>query len=147
MYVSFAAMVAITAVVGWQVWGRYVLNDTPAWAERTALLLVLYFSLLGAAVGVREQFHLGIVFVRDALPERARRPVEILNHLLVGGFGAGMMWFGSALAAVTASHGIPTLHISESFTYLPIPLSGAAIVFFSGEHLLRMLARAGGEAA
>jgi len=28
------ALVLLVGVTGWQVWGRYVLNDTPTWAER-----------------------------------------------------------------------------------------------------------------
>ena len=140
LWICLVGLVAITAVVGWQVWGRYVLNDTPVWAERTSLLLVLYFSLLGAAVGVREQFHLGIVFIRDALPPALRMPVRVVIHLLIGGFGAGMVWFGSQLAAATWTHSIPTIGISESFTYVPVPLAGAAIVLFSLEHLLAIFA-------
>jgi TRAP-type C4-dicarboxylate transport system permease small subunit len=140
LWICLAGLVAITAVVGWQVWGRYVLNDTPVWAERTSLLLVLYFSLLGAAVGVREQFHLGIVFIRDGLPAALRIPVRVGIHILIGGFGAGMVWFGSQLAAAIWTHSIATIGISESFTYFPIPLAGAAIVLFSIEHLLALFA-------
>jgi TRAP-type C4-dicarboxylate transport system permease small subunit len=122
LWVGFAALVLITAVVGWQVWGRYVLNDTPVWAEASSLLLVLYLSMLGAAVGVREEFHLGIVFVRDRLPPPWRRLVLALNHLLVGIFGAGMGWYGAELARSTLTHGIPTLGISQSVAYLPAPM-------------------------
>ena len=126
-------------MAGWQVFGRYVLNDTPVWAERGALLLVLYCALLGAAVGVRDQEHLSILFVREALPARARHVADLVTHLLVGGFGAGMVWFGVQLSATTWTHTIPTLGFSESFTYLPIPLSGALIVLFSFEHVLNLL--------
>lgn len=138
LWVGFAALVLITAVVGWQVWGRYVLNDTPVWAEASSLLLVLYLSMLGAAVGVREEFHLGIVFVRDRLPPPWRRLVLALNHLLVGIFGAGMGWYGAELARSTLTHGIPTLGISQSVAYLPAPIAGIAIAFFAFEHLCRL---------
>lgn len=138
LWVGFAALVLITAVVGWQVWGRYVLNDTPIWAEASSLLLVLYLSMLGAAVGVREEFHLGIVFVRDRLPPPWRRLVLALNHLLVGIFGAGMGWYGAELARSTLTHGIPTLGISQSVAYLPAPIAGIAIAFFAFEHLCRL---------
>lgn len=139
MAISSVGIVAVCAVVGWQVWGRYVLNDTPIWAERTALLLVLYFGLLGAAAGVRDGAHLGISFIVDALPVHPRRIATTFAHVVVGAFGAGMAWYGWDLAAAVVTHTIPTLGISESWTYVPIPLSGAAILLFSVEHL--MLAR------
>ena len=56
--------------------GRYVLNDTPTWAESTALVLVLYVTMLGAAVGVRDAGHIGLesllILAPDALQAEAR---------------------------------------------------------------------------
>ncbi len=129
-------MVAMTGVILWQVWGRYVLNDTPDWAERTALLLVLYFALIAAAVGVRNRGHLNISFVQNMLPERVRYVMIIVSHLLVAGFGGGMVFYGYQLAAVTWNQTIPTIGLPAGFTYIPIPLSGALIVLFSIEHML-----------
>ena len=40
-------LVLIIACVSYQVFGRYVLNNTPTWAESLALLLVLYETMLG----------------------------------------------------------------------------------------------------
>jgi len=54
MYVAVTGLAGIVAVVAAQVFGRYVLNDTPIWAESTALVLILYVTMLGAAVGVRD---------------------------------------------------------------------------------------------
>lgn len=53
MYVAVAGLLGIVGVVAYQVFGRYVLNDTPTWAESLALVLVLYVTMFGAAVGVR----------------------------------------------------------------------------------------------
>jgi TRAP-type transport system small permease protein len=36
MYVAVAGLIGIVATVALQVFGRYVLNDTPTWAESTA---------------------------------------------------------------------------------------------------------------
>ena len=51
MYAAVLGLVGIVATVGYQVFGRYVMNDTPTWAESTALVLILYVTMLGAAVG------------------------------------------------------------------------------------------------
>ena len=44
----------------WQVIGRYIFNDTPTWAEALALLLVLFVTAFGLAVGVRDAGHIGL---------------------------------------------------------------------------------------
>jgi TRAP-type C4-dicarboxylate transport system permease small subunit len=62
-----------------QVFGRYVLNDTPSWAESTALVLVLYVTMFGAAVGVRDA---GISGLIPSSPDACRAPqhlVEIMS--------------------------------------------------------------------
>ena len=84
---SSVALVLLVVFTGWQVWGRYVLNDTPTWTEKAALLLILMVALPMAAVGLRENFHLGIDFVSDLLPARARLWLKVVNSVVLGVFG------------------------------------------------------------
>ena len=78
LWLSAMGLIAMTAFTGWQVFGRYVLNDSPQWVERTALLLVLYFSFLAGAVGVREESHLGISFINESMPPHLRKSVMVV---------------------------------------------------------------------
>ncbi len=139
MFVAVAGLVGIVGVVATQVFGRYVLNDTPVWAESTALVLVLYVTLLGAAVGVRDAGHIGMESLLVLVPERIRNRMELLIHALVATFGAIMSWNGAILAASVAPYKIPTLGISEAFNQAPLVISGALIVLFSIEHIIALL--------
>ena len=94
--------------------GRYVMNDTPTWAEALALVLVLYVPLFGAAVGVRDAGHIGMESLLVLVPEKWRLRLEIVIHVLVGAFGALMAWNGAMLAHLGhATYKIPTLGIPE----------------------------------
>ena len=139
MYIAVAGLIGIVGVVAIQVFGRYVLNDTPVWAESTALVLVLYVTLLGAAVGVRDAGHIGMESLLVLVPERIRSRMELLIHALVASFGAIMSWNGAILAESVAPYKIPTLGISEAFNQLPLVISGALIVLFSIEHIIALL--------
>lgn len=139
MYIAVAGLVGIVGVVATQVFGRYVLNDTPVWAESTALVLVLYVTLLGAAVGVRDAGHIGMESLLVLVPERIRNRMELLIHALVAVFGAIMSWNGAILAESVAPYKIPTLGISEAFNQAPLVISGALIVLFSIEHIIALL--------
>ncbi|MGF1526829.1 MAG: TRAP transporter small permease [Candidatus Competibacterales bacterium] len=143
---SVTGLVAMTAVIGWQVYGRYVLNDTPPWSEQLSLLLMLYYILLAAAVGVREQSHLGLLFFRDRLPAPLRRLTMALSYGLVGAFGGFLAWYGSNLVATTWSHTLPSLGLPTGVSYLPFPAAGVLIVLFSLENLLKALFAPGAEA-
>ena len=139
MYVAVAGLSGIVAVVAIQVFGRYVLNNTPVWAESTALVLILYVTLLGAAVGVRDAGHIGMESLLVLVPERVRNRLEILIYALVGTFGAIMAWNGAILGASVAPYKIPTLGISEAFSQAPLVISGALIVLFSIEHVVALI--------
>ncbi len=133
---SAAGLVLMTVIIGWQIWGRYILNDTPHWSERFSLLLMIYYILFAAAIGVREKFHIGLVFFKEALPGRIRYAVDILINVLIGGFGVAMFWYGGQMAMSTWSHVIPTLGLPTGASYLPFPIAGFMIVLFSIQHIL-----------
>jgi TRAP-type C4-dicarboxylate transport system permease small subunit len=129
-------LVLMTIIVGWQVFARYILNDTPHWSEKFCLLLMIYFILFAAAAGVRDGSHIGLVFVKERLAELPQRIVAVINHLIVGLFGLGMVWFGADMVASTWTHTIPTLGIPTGLSYLPFPLAGLLFMLFSLEHIL-----------
>ncbi len=133
---SGAALVAMTVVVAWGVFGRFVLNDTPAWAEASALLLLGWVILGAAAVGVREGFHMGFGSLRDALPARLARTLDIASDAVVAAFGAAMLWYGAGLAWAVWDATLPTLGLPGAVEYTPLALGGLLIALFGLERLV-----------
>ncbi len=136
MMAAVTGLFALIFVVIWQVFGRYVLNDTPAWAESLALVLVIYVTMFGAAAGVRDAGHISIDSVLVLLPERLRLKFEVLIHCLVGLFGALMAWYGQILGRSVMNYKIPTLGLSEGTNYVALIIAGTLIVLFSIEHIV-----------
>lgn len=139
MYVAVLGLVGIVATVGYQVFGRYVMNDTPTWAESTALVLILYVTMLGAAVGVRDAGHIGLESLLILAPDSLRLKLEVVIHLLVGGFGAVMAWNGAILAESVMGYKIPTLGLPEGVNHLPSVIAGILIALFSLEHIAALI--------
>jgi TRAP-type C4-dicarboxylate transport system permease small subunit len=131
------ALVGLIAMMGWLVFGRYVLNDTPTWIERAATLCILAIAMPVAAVGVRERFHLSVLGVREALPPRAQRVIAVGCDLLMGAFGAGMAWWSWELVGTVANFRIPLLGISQGWTYAPMVLGGSLMTLFAIEQVLK----------
>ncbi len=129
--VASVGLVIMTLVITWQVFGRYVLNSSPPWSESLALITMLYFVLLAAAVGVYEQFHLGFRVFVTMLPKRFKTVVYLLGQVLILIFGAAMAWNGLRLIEYTESHIMPTLGISRSVAYWPFVMCGVLIVVFT----------------
>jgi TRAP-type C4-dicarboxylate transport system permease small subunit len=129
-------LIAMTAIIGWQVFGRYVLSSSPAWAEQTALVLMIWYVFFAAAAGVREGFHIRILAMESFLSPRGRRAMRFVAHLVVGFSGVAIAIWGSELVARTWTHVIPTLGLPRGFAYLPLPISGVLIAIFTIELML-----------
>nr|WP_316639466.1 TRAP transporter small permease [uncultured Roseateles sp.] len=131
-------LVLLIAAVSYQVFGRYVLNNTPTWAESLALLLVLYVTMLGCAVGVRDAGHIGMELLGGLIPDSWHKPLAILIHLLTLLFGALMAWNCAEMFLSVRGYMIPTLGVSESLRYVPMVAAGLLIVLFSIEHIVAL---------
>ena len=62
-------------------------------------MLILYVTLIGAAVGVRDAGHIGMESLLVLVPETLRNRIEIVIHALVMLFGAAMVWNGWSSAS------------------------------------------------
>ena len=139
LQVACVGLVAIILCVLYQVFGRYVLNDTPTWAEQLALLLVAYVTMLGTAVGVRDAGHIGLESFLVLAPDWLRTKAELVIHFCMIVFGGYMLYYGATLAKGQWGELLPTLGIADGFRYLPIGICGILIVLFSIEHVLAQI--------
>src|SRR5688572_24700520 len=90
LVVAGLSLVAVVAVQAWQVFARYVLNDSPSWTEPLALVFIASTATLGAAVGVRRETHFSFPLLAEAAPAPIRLACRILARLAMIGLGAGL---------------------------------------------------------
>jgi TRAP-type C4-dicarboxylate transport system permease small subunit len=141
LWSSGVGLVLMTAFVAWQVFGRYILNQSPSWTEPASLLLMSWFILLGSAVGVREGVHLGFEVGLHYAPHWLRRIMLATTEVLVIGFGVAMSWYGTELAIETWSANMAGLPIPQGMDYLPLSAGGALIALFALEKLALLIVR------
>lgn len=136
LWISATGMIAMTAMVAWQVFARYVLNASPSWTEPASVMVMSWFIFLGAAVGVRENFHMGFDVLVHFLPERAAPWMRAISDLAVLVFGIGMVVYGLQLTIDTWTAVLPVLHLPGGFTYMPIVAGGVLMALFALERLV-----------
>lgn len=135
--VTGVALVILTVIFGWLVYGRYVLNATPTWVEQAALLLVMLIAFVGAAVGVHENTHLAVKLFRQSVSEKVRSALVVITDLALAGFGGLMLWYGYQLTVFKWGSNIPLIQLPEGLRSLPLTVGGGLIVLFSMGHLIR----------
>ncbi len=138
LMLAVVGLIGVILCVQWQVFGRYVMNDTPTWAEALALLLVLFVTAFGLAVGVRDAGHIGLESMVALLPDQWRHRIELMIHALVGVFGGFMVWGGSQWAIAKWDEKKPMLPVPDGIDYVPLVIAGALIVLFSIEHIIAL---------
>ena len=131
-----SGMIAMTAMVAWQVFSRYVLNASPSWTEAASIMVMSWFIFLGAAVGVRENFHMGFDVLVHFLPESAA-PVDARRSPTSRSSPSASAWWSTALQLTiqTWTATIPVLHLPGGFTYMPLVAGGVLITLFALERL------------
>ncbi len=134
--IAAAGLGLMTVIVGWQVFGRYVLNHSPSWSEQAALTLMIWYVSLAAAAGVREGFHIRIVALESAMPPRIQTAMRVASNAVVGFCGFAMLFWGGEMVMKTWSHVIPSLGLPRGVAYLGLPIAGALMLLFSLERIL-----------
>jgi TRAP-type C4-dicarboxylate transport system permease small subunit len=135
-------LVLMTAFVAWQVFGRYVLNQSPSWTEPASVMLMSWLIFLGAAVGVRDNIHLGFDVLLYVLPRGAKRTLRMISDMVILAFGFGMVWYGTELIRLTWDTTLPALGVSGAFDYFPVVGGGILMMILALERIALRLSGA-----
>lgn len=126
-----AGLILMTAIIGWQVFGRFVLNSSPSWSEQGSMVLMIWYVFFAAAAGFREGFHIRIALLEDSVSEGAARKIRVAISTIVALFGLILLGYGAQLVWLVWDFVIPSLGVSRGVAYLPIPFCGLLIILFA----------------
>lgn len=136
MVIAGVCLVTITLIIPWGVFTRYILNSASSWPEPMAVLLMIWFSFLSAAICYREHLHIGVALVPMILSGAARTAIGWLIELFMIGVSVFMLWYGTKLVQATWHQSIADFPgFSVGVSYLPIPIGGLITALFVIERL------------
>jgi TRAP-type C4-dicarboxylate transport system permease small subunit len=136
MIIAGACLVIITVIIPWGVFTRYVLGFGSSWPEPMAVLLMIWFSFMAAAICYREGLHIGVQILGNILSGWQRTALGWLLEILMGATNLFLLVYGIRLVKVTWYQVIADFPwISTGVSYLPVPVGGAVIVLFVIERL------------
>jgi TRAP-type C4-dicarboxylate transport system permease small subunit len=136
MVIAGVCLVVITLIIPYGVFTRYVLNYGSSWPEPAAVLLMIWFSFMSAAVCYREGLHIGVKVIPDALGGVARIVIGVAIELCMGFTNLFMLIWGTRLVETTWNQAISDFPFySVGWSYLPVPLGGAIVTLFVIERL------------
>lgn len=138
MIVAGICLVIITLIIPWGVFTRYVLGIGSSWPEPMAVLLMVWFSFLAAAICYRENLHIGVSILPNALSGWRRVVLGWIVEILMAATNLFILVYGIRLVRTTWYQVIAEFpSVSVGVSYLPIPIGGTVILLFVIERLWR----------
>ena len=131
------ALIGMSAVEAWQVFARYVLNDSPGWTEPVALLFMNSAMMFGAAAAVRSEAHFGFFIVLHSAPPPLRHVMAGFARLIAFATGGVLALWGGQLMLDGWDVPMAGAAVPQGIAFLPLCLGGALIALFALERLLR----------
>lgn len=129
----------LTLDVLWGVVSRYVLGSQGRWTEELAVYLLVWVSLLGAALVFRERGHLGVDYFVGKLDPAAQRLSALIAEGAIMLFAGFVLIFGGSmmvLETLRSGQVTPAMGWPVGYLYIVVPLSGLCVLAFSIEHLI-----------
>lgn len=127
----------IVVLIGLQVFLRYALGDPLTWSEEVARYLMVWFSLLGAVLGIRHYSHVGVDFFIEKLPAKLRLYVRAVGQAVSLVFISVVTVKGFDLSIDKFFIPSPAANIPMGIVYLSIPVSGALMILFQLEIIIK----------
>ncbi len=136
LVVAATCLVVITVIIPWGVFTRYVLNYGSSWPEPMAVLLMIWFSFVSAAVCYREGLHIGVGVLPSLLSEGRRRALGWIVEVCMMVVSLFMLHWGVKLVRTTWFQVIADFQfVSTGMSYLPVPVGGMIVALFVVERL------------
>lgn len=124
----------------WQVFGRYVLNQSFSFTEEFARFALIWLSILGAAYLSGKREHLSMDFlVRKLSPENKRKRMQVIESIMFVFALVVMVVGGGNLVYTTLYLGqiSPAMHISLGYVYAIVPISGLLIMYYAVYNIIQ----------
>jgi TRAP-type C4-dicarboxylate transport system permease small subunit len=137
VWIAGVALGAMTIIIPWGVYARYILGTGSQWPEPLAILLMIVFTFFAAAACYRADVHIAVKLLTGALPEPLRRRAARAVDVLMAALSLFIVIWGFQLCWVTWYQVIAEFPwLRAGITYLPLPIGALVTLLFIIERLL-----------
>jgi len=103
--------------------GRYFFNTTPVWSEELTLFCLVWLSLAGAMLPLREKTHIRLSAYDDKLSLRTLTIMNIGSDLVILFYSIVMIFVGFQQTSEVWKSILHGMKISKGYLYASVPIS------------------------
>ncbi len=126
---------------------RYTVSVTFAWFQEVANYSIIFFTYLGASIGVKYGTHFSMEALTEYAPDRVSHLLKAVGYLLSGFLGLLFVYYGLKHMAHVREFGVksPAIQLPMYIPYIPIALFSVTMAFrffvLSGRHFRSFVTR------
>ncbi|NBK22134.1 MAG: TRAP transporter small permease [Spirochaetia bacterium] len=132
---AMVLLVAMVVLVFLNVVLRYGFSSGIRWSEEISLVIVIWFTFIAMALGVKESLHINVDILPKKLPKAFFISLDCIRDLLVILIGGIMIYYGWKLTLNGARSSLPATNIPNSINYVVLPIAGVFIGLYAIIHL------------
>jgi TRAP-type C4-dicarboxylate transport system permease small subunit len=136
---SIVLLIAITALVLYEVGARFLFNAPTIWSQDLSIYLFLWFAFLGLGPTERAGHHIRIDLLHTKLPGGTRRVVEALTYLGVTAFALVAAYYGAEAAMQSLRFGRRALSLFSVPLWIPQLSLAVGMLIMAAEAARRMI--------
>lgn len=127
IYLAMTLLVGMAIIIIVNVFMRYVLNTGLRWAEEVAKLLMVWFTFIAMAVGVKQGLHISLHLLPKKLPDYIEKGLTLLKDIITFIIAGVFFIYGIRLVQYTSRSIMPATEWPGSILYLILPISAILI--------------------
>ncbi|MTI18959.1 TRAP transporter small permease [Rhodobacteraceae bacterium RKSG542] len=136
-----ALLTGILAVTVMQVFLRFIVNNPTSWSEEVALLMLIWFGLIGCGIMVGRNGHIAITYFRDILPRGNGIYLDLFADVAVLVFSLFLVSVSGDLIKLVGYQIMPASGLSRAWLYWPVAAGGCLMVLNGTVNLLTTLCK------
>ncbi|NEW05122.1 TRAP transporter small permease [Paenibacillus sp. SYP-B3998] len=128
---ALIGLLCMILIVTTQVLTRKLFHFVFFWSEEVTMLLLIWFSFMGIAIGFREKLHLGIDSFTQKLPASVNKALDTIIEAVILAFGAYLVYYGWGFTVMMNDSELPATGWPNSILYAIMPLTGIMTCVYS----------------
>ncbi len=133
---SISLMIMVTVIpIG--IFARYLFDNALSWPEPVAIVCMIIFTFIGAAVGYRANTHISVTVLTDRLSPAGQRICELSCDIIMCAICLILVWYSASLCGAMWDQTMASLpDVSYGEMYLPIPVGMLVTLLFVIERMM-----------
>lgn len=136
-FVALTFVLTMSLIVAAQVFTRNVFSYTPRWSEEVSILLLVWITFLGIAVGFREKLHIGVGVFVGMMPKKIQSICDLIAKIIIIVVSIVFIVYGYQFTVLMGNSTMAGTGFPTSVLYAAIPIGGILMLIYGIELLFK----------